>query len=121
MAVTKNLEILKHCPDYYRIMEQEIMENDTVSTKIIQIFQEYTFSIDVNNNEQIELLKRLTKSVNKYFEDSEFKKEIANLMASLRIKVGTNNVFEFISKKIVEAYDKYCEFYTRNLYIPRWI
>lgn len=121
MAVTKNLEILKYCPDYYKIIEHEIMENDMVSTKIIQIFQEYTFSIDINNKEQVDLLKKLTEAVNKYFEDSEFKKEIVNLLSSLRIKVGINNVFEFISKKIVEAYDKYLEFYTRNLYIPRWI
>lgn len=121
MAVIKNLEILRYCPDYYKIIEHEIMENDTVSTKIIQIFQEYTFSIDINNKEQVDLLKKLTNAINKFFEDSEFKKEITNLMATLRIKVGTNNVFEFISKKIVEAYDKYLEFYTRNLYIPRWI
>ena len=37
------------------------------------------------------------------------------------IKVGVSNVFEFISEKIVETYDRYCEYYTRNLYIPRWI
>jgi len=121
MAVTKNLEILKYCPDYYKIIEEEIMDNDTVSTKIIQIFQEYTFSIDVNNKEQVILLKKLTDAVKRYFEDNEFKKEVSNLMATLRIKVGINNVFEFISKKIVEVYDKYLEFYTRNLYIPRWV
>lgn len=121
MAVLKNLEILKYCPDYYKIIEEEIMANDAVSTKIIQIFQEYTFSIDVNNKEQVNLLKKLTEAVKKYFEDDEFKKEVVNLMSTLRIKVGLENVFEFISKKIVEVYDKYCEFYTRNLYIPRWI
>ena len=121
MAASKNLEILKYCPDYYNILEEEIMNNDVVSTKIIQIFQEYTFSVDVNNKEQIDLLKSLSSAVKKYFEDGEFKKEIVNLMSSLRIKVGVNNVFEFISQKIVETYDRYCEFYTRNLYIPRWI
>ena len=56
MAASKNLEILKYCPDYYNILEEEIMDNDVVSTKIIQIFQEYTFSVDVNNKEQIEVI-----------------------------------------------------------------
>ena len=121
MAALKNLEILKHCPDYYKILDNEIIEGDVTSIKIIQVFQEYTFSVDVNNEKQLKLLKDLTEAVNKYFEDAEFKKEVVNLMATLRIKVGISNVFEFISEKIVETYNKYCEFYTRNLYIPRWI
>ena len=121
MAALKNLEILKHCPDYYKILENEISEGDATSIKIMQVFQEYTFSVDVNNEKQIKLLKDVTTAINKYFEDAEFKKEVVNLMASLRIKVGVSNVFEFICEKIVETYDKYCEFYTRNLYIPRWI
>ena len=121
MSALKNLEVLKYCPEYYDIVDEEIMEGDTVSIKIIQVFQEYTFSIDISNEKQIKLLKELTIAVKKYFEDGEFKKEIVNLMATLRIKVGISNVFEFISEKIVESYNKYCEFYTRNLYIPRWI
>ena len=121
MAALKNLEILKYCPDYYKILDNEIMEGDVTSIKIIQVFQEYIFNIDINNRNQIKLLQQLTIAVNKYFEDAEFKKEVVNLMATLRIKVGVSNVFEFISQKIVETYDKYCEYYTRNLYIPRWI
>ena len=121
MSALKNREILKFCPDYYMILEEEIMENDPVSIKIVQIFQEYTFSIDINNKKQIELLRNLTIAVKRYFDDSDFKKEVINLIATLRIKVGVNNVFEFISEKIVEAYNKYAEHYTRNLYIPRWI
>jgi hypothetical protein len=121
MAALKNLEVLKYCPEYYDIINEEILDGDTLSIKVIQVFQEYIFSIDVNNEKQIKLLNKLTEAIKRYFEDGDFKKEISNLMATLRIKIGIPNVFEFISEKMVETYDKYCEFYTRNLYVPRWV
>lgn len=121
MTALKNKEILKYCPDYYKIINNEILENDPVSIKLIQIFQEYTFSIDINNQEQKELLKSISNALNKYFEDGEFKKELINTISTLKIKTGIDNVLEYIVRKIVESYEKYLEYYTRNLYIPRWI
>lgn len=121
MSALKNKEILNHCPDYYKIINNEIMENDPVTIKLIQVFQEYVFTIDINDEKQKIILKKISEALNKYFEDGEFKKELINTMSTLKIRVGMNNVLEFIVKKIIESYDKYLEYYTRNLYIPRWI
>lgn len=121
MSALKNKEILKYCPEYYKIIGNEVLESDPVSIKLIQIFQEYTFIIDVNDEKQRKLLKQFSDALNKYFEDGEFKKELINTISTLKIRVGTENVLEFIVKKIIESYDKYLEYYTRNLYIPRWI
>lgn len=121
MTALKNKEILKYCPDYYKIINNDILEDDPVSIKLIQVLQEYIFGIDITNETQIKLVKKFNEALNKYFDDGEFKKELINTISTLRIKVGTDNVLEFIVKKIIESYDKYLEYYTRNLYIPRWI
>lgn len=121
MAVDRNKEILKYCPDYYKIINNEFLETDAVSIKLIQVFQEYTFSIDPNNEIEVKILQKFSHTLAKYFEDCEFKKELINTMSSLKIKVNVDNVIELIVKKIIEAYEKYIEYYTRNLYIPRWI
>ena len=42
-----NKVVLKYCPDYYRIINEEFNELDYMSDKIIQVFQQYIFSIDI--------------------------------------------------------------------------
>lgn len=121
MGALQNKEILKLCPNYYRIINKEFLESETVSMKLIQIFQEFVFSIDINKKEEVDTMNKLGDAILKYFDDGEFKKELINTMSSLKIKSGVENVLLCISQNIIEAYDKYLEYYTRNLYIPRWV
>lgn len=121
MSALENKEILKNCPNYYKIINQEFLESDVVSMKLIQIFQEFVFSIDLNKKNEITIMNKLADAIIKYFDDGEFKKELVNTISTLKIKSGIENVLLYISEKIIEAYDKYLEYYTRNLYIPRWI
>ncbi len=121
MGVLQNKEILKYCPNYYNIINQDFLDSEVVSIKLIQIFQEFVFSIDVNKKEDICIINKMADSIIKYFEDGEFKKELIGTISNLKISSRIDNVLLFIAQKIIEAYDKYLEYYTRNLYIPRWI
>ena len=61
-----NKVILKYCPDYYRIINEEFSELDTMSDKVIEIYQSFIFSIDINVKEELKLITQLNKAVCRY-------------------------------------------------------
>lgn len=116
-----NKVILKYCPDYYRIINEEFSELDTMSDKIIEIYQSFIFSIDINVKEELKLITQLNKAVCRYFDDREFKKMLTLSLMALRLPKSTKDVLGAIAREIIKQYNKYMEGFTRNLYIPKWI
>ncbi len=116
-----NKVVLKYCPDYYRIINEEFNELDYMSDKIIQVFQQYIFSIDIRNKNDIKKISSLNKAIVRYFDDREFKTILTNFLLALKVPKGTKNVVSIIADNIIEQHLKYMEGFTRNIYIPRWI
>lgn len=116
-----NKVVLKYCKDYYRIINEEFNELDVMSDKIIQVFQQYIFSIDIRNKEDIKRISALNKALVRYFEDREFKTILNNFLLALKVPKGTNNVTFIIVDSIIKEHLKYMEGFTRNIYIPKWI
>ena len=116
-----NKVVLKYCPDYYRIINEEFNELDYMSDKIIEIFQHYIFSIDIRNKLEIKKISSLNKAIVRYFDDREFKTILTNFLLALKVPKGTKNVVSIIVDNIIEQHLKYMEGFTRNIYIPRWI
>lgn len=116
-----NKVVLKYCPDYYRIINEEFNELDYMSDKIIQVFQQYIFSIDIRNKSDIKKISSLNKAIVRYFDDREFKTILTNFLLALKVPKGTKNVVSIIVDNIIEQHLKYMEGFTRNIYIPRWI
>ncbi len=116
-----NKVVLKYCPDYYRIINEEFNELDYMSDKIIQVFQQYIFSIDIRNKNDIKKISSLNKAIVRYFDDREFKTILTNFLLALKVPKGTKNVISIIVDNIIEQHLKYMEGFTRNIYIPRWI
>lgn len=116
-----NKVILKYCPDYYRIINEEFNEFDMMSDKIIQIYQNFIFSIDVTNKQEVKLITELNKSVVRYFDDMEFKTILTKTLLSLKVPKSSTDVIRIIINTIIKEFNKYMEGYTRNIYIPRWI
>ena len=116
-----NKVVLKYCPDYYRIINEEFNELDYMSDKIIQVFQQYIFSIDIRNKNDIKKISSLNKAIVRYIDDREFKTILTNFLLALKVPKGTKNVVSIIADNIIEQHLKYMEGFTRNIYIPRWI
>ncbi len=116
-----NKVVLKYCPDYYRIINEEFNELDYMSDKIIEIFQQYIFSIDIRNRSEIKKISNLNKAIVRYFDDREFKTILTNFLLALKVPKGTKDVVSIIVDNILEQHLKYMEGFTRNIYIPRWI
>lgn len=116
-----NKIVLKYCPQYYRIINEDFKERDIISSKLIEIYQQFIFSVDVTNKNMRKEIKELDKIMVKYFEDRNFKKELSRVLLELKVPAGTKNVLVEIIKAIKKAHEKYMEGFTRNLYIPKWI
>lgn len=116
-----NKIILNYCKDYYRIINEEFTELDFMTSKLIQIYQSYIFSINVKNKSERKKIIALNEAVVRYFEDREFKKMLTNFLVSLKVSKKETNVLLYIVNAIIKEHEKYMEGLTRNLYIPRWI
>lgn len=116
-----NKIILNYCKDYYRIINEEFTELDYMTSKVIQIYQTYIFSIDVKNKVERKKITDLNDAVVRYFDDREFKKILTNFLIALKVSKKEKNVLSYIVTAIINEHEKYMEGLTRNLYIPRWI
>ncbi len=116
-----NKIILKYCPDYFRIINEEFNELDYMTDKVIGIYQSYIFSVNVNNKADLKLVNTLNKAIARYIDDREFKTILNNFLVSLKVSKSETDVIGYIAKKIISEYEKYMEGWTRNLYIPRWV
>lgn len=116
-----NKIVLRYCPDYFRIINEEFSELDLMTDKVIQIYQNYIFTINIKDKAQVKRVSTLNSAVARYFDDREFKTLLTNVLVSLKVPKGTKDVVDIIVSTIIKEYEKYLEGFTRNLYIPRWI
>ena len=116
-----NKVILKYCPNYYRIINEEFYDLDFVSDKVIQVLQSYIFSVNIKNKPELKKITELDKALVRYFDDREFKTYLTNHLIALKVSKNEPNIMRFIAMSIIGAYEKYLEGFTRNLYISKWI
>ena len=116
-----NKVVLKYCPDYYRIINEEFIELDYMTDKIITIFQSYIFKIDITDKAALKKVSTFNNAVARYIDDREFKTLLTSSLTSLKVSKKETDVIGVIVKTIIDEYKKYMEGFTRNLYIPRWI
>ena len=67
-----NKQIIGLCPNFYKIIEFSPYEDDIISKKLIKLYQEYIFRIDINNPEDVESVINLDKVVSKYKRNYSF-------------------------------------------------
>ena len=117
----ENKIIIKYCKDYFRIINEEFSELDFMSDKIIQVYQNYIFSINTRNRAELKKIVDLNTAVVRYFDDREFKTVLNNFFFCLKVSKKETNIMGYIAGEIIKEYNKYMEGFTRNLYIPRWV
>lgn len=116
-----NKKIISYCPNYYKIINEEFNDDDIVTGKLIQIYSEFVFSINLNRKDEVETLQKINDAINKYFNTEDFRKELTKAIIEMKVKKDIDNILFYIVKCINKTYDNYLESYTRNIYIPRWI
>ena len=62
----KNKIVLKHCPNFYKIINFEFLEEDSISAKLIGIYENFIFDVDVESQSDIKTVEKLDFVINKY-------------------------------------------------------
>ena len=117
----KNKIILKHCPNFYKIINYDIEAEDNISIKLINIYKRYIFSIDIDSPDDLMQVEKFDYVLNKYLEDYFFRKDMKNRLLKFRIKKNSNDFIKSIVEGIINAFDDFETGYTRNIYFARWI
>lgn len=119
--MNQNKQIIALCPNFYRIIEFNPYEDDTLSKKLIKLYQQYIFSIDINNQEDVDSIQQLDHVISKYIDDYLFRKEMKKEIYKIRIKKDTKDVLKDFIKSIIKIFNNYEEYTTRVIYISKWI
>lgn len=116
----KNKQILRHCPNFYKIVNFEFFEDDLLSEKLISVYEDFVFKVDVTNKNQVVKLEQLDVVINKYIDDYFFRKELREEMQKIRVRKD-EDILTSIVNWIIKVFDNYEVGYTRNIYFSRWI
>ncbi|MGM9834209.1 MAG: hypothetical protein ACI31M_00290 [Bacilli bacterium] len=119
--MNKNKLILKNCPNFYRIINFEYFEDDSLSERLINIYEKFIFNIDIANEEDVKIASQIDKVLARYIEDYQFRKEMKYSLQQLKISKSTTNILKSIVEGLIHIFDQYEEGATRKIYISRWI
>ena len=116
-----NKLVLKYCPNFYKIVNMDFQEGDNVSTKLVDIYEDFIFKADINNAENINLIKEIDKVLNSYIDDYSFRNKVQRELFTIKVKRTGKDILTSIVEAIVHLFDRYVEETTRKIYIARWI
>lgn len=116
----KNKQVLTHCPNFYKITNFEYYEDDLLSEKLVEVYEEFVFKVDLVNKKQITKLEQLDLILNKYIDDYFFRKELKAEMKKIKIRKD-EDILNAIVDWIIKVFDNYEVGYTRNIYFSRWL
>lgn len=118
--MNKNKQVLRHCPNFYRIVNFEYLEDDKLSEKLLDVYQTYVFKVDLAKKQEVAKLEQLDSILSKYIDDYFFRKELKTEMKKIRVRKD-EDVLNAIVNWIIKVFDNYEVGYTRNIYFSRWI
>ena len=118
--MNRNKEFLKYCPNYYNIVNFDFQENDLISEKLVNIYKNYVFSININNCEEVTRLQELDRVFGNYLRDYLFRSTLQKEIITVKVR-NDNNILKNLVDAIIKIFSNYEEYTTRKLYISKWI
>ena len=118
--VKKNKQILKHCPNFYKIVNFEFFEDDALSEKLISVYEDFVFKVELNDKPMIAKLEQLDLVLSKYIDDYFFRKELKCEMKRIQVRKDEDILLAIVNW-IIRVFDNYEVGYTRNIYFSRWL
>lgn len=116
-----NKKVLEYCPNYNKIINADFYEDDHMTKKIIKIYEDYVFSTDIADKDNVNKLVKLDTIIYKYLEDYHFRGELQKSLTEVKVTNKVKDIVDFIVSSIIEIFNNYKEGLTRKIYIPRWL
>lgn len=120
-SFSKNKEVVGICKNYYKIINADIEEGDSVTVNLIRMYEDYLFGMEIVTKREKEMLENVDNIIYRYMTDSRFKKELVDVLSKMKVSTSVGNLVEYVMNKVMEFAEDYKDIYTRNIYIPRWI
>ncbi len=117
----KNKRIIEHCPNFYRIVNFDYFEDDSITDKLIKIYESYIFNIDLHDEEEVKIVKQIDYVLGKYIDDYLFRRKMQSEILHIKIQKTCTNLIRAVVESLIKIFDRYEEETTRNIYISRWI
>lgn len=120
-SLNTNKMILKYCPNFNRIINFDYYEDDILTGKLINIYEKFIFSINIDEENDCILVRKIDHVLGKYIDDYTFRKELQAEIFRVKVDKPKSNILQTIVENIIRIFDKYQEDSTRKIYISRWI
>lgn len=119
--MSNNKQILRYCPNFYKIINFNTLVEDELTNKIIKIYQEYIFKINIYNEEEVNEVMELDEAIGHYINDYLFRKQLKKEIVELKVKNDCRDILRYFIQAIIRIFNTYQEGTTRIIYISRWI
>ncbi len=103
----EKVQILTCCSHFDEIVNHDFLEEDLLTKKLIQYYQDFIFHIDSHDERNFELIKKLDDALFKYIEDYHFAKK---LKSTLDVDIIVRDDFHYLGELmtyIIEFSEKY--------------
>lgn len=118
--MNNNKEILNYCPNYYNIVNFDFNDTDLISEKLINIYKNYVFSINIQNKDDLVKVQELDRVLSNYIHDYLFRSTLQKEIITVKVKKD-NNILRNLVDNIIRIFSNYEEYTTRRIYISKWI
>ena len=108
------------CPNYDRILHFDYLEEDRITSKLIEIYKTYLGRVSLKS-EELKELKQYDYVLGRYLDDYTFRKELKNEIVHIQIKKTCSDILRAIVESVIKIFDNYLENSTRKITIARWI
>lgn len=114
-------KVLDYCKNYQRIVNFDYLQDDLISAKLIRVYKDYVFKVNINSSEEVDELIHFDYVLGKYIDDYNFRKELKQEIVHVKIKKSCTDILRAIVASILKIFDNYLENSTRKITIARWI
>lgn len=114
-------QVLLYCPNFREIINCDFLEDDMLTQKLIQYYQEFVFNVNPGKKTEVDLIKQLDQAMYKYIDDYRFAK---NLKETLNIETIISQNFSYLEQLmqyIINFFQQYEANKINNMVYTRWL
>ena len=104
----EKVKILTSCSHFDDIVNYDFLEDDILTKKLIQYYQDYVCNVD-DAGDNLELVKKLDNALYKYIDDYRFAKSLKDTLDVDMITSDSFNYLEQLMKYIIDFFTSYDE------------
>ena len=114
-------KILKCCHHYDEIINSEVDYEDELSFDLIDWYKDLIFSCNVDNEEDVKIIKLIDKSLYLYVNSYKYKIGLKKIINIRDIDLNSDKSIKNLIKKIINYTNKYENNEILNITNGRWL